>query len=158
MPLWPSSYLFPRCFPPTNCSFIEIPSIEPTNVSFHLTTPCPRRVTIWLAVHEMWLVFSGETRQPSSGYTKGPWTETNTPKKASGMFSVRFISVFLVNSRKFGSSAASPIGSHSLPMPLLRAPWRSRGPDATPCQEIHAERLFEWTITHCFGQEHILFP
>lgn len=158
MPFWPSSYLFPRCSPPTNCSFIEIPSIEPTNVSFHLTTPCPRRVTIWLAVHETWLVFSGETHQPSSGYTKGPWTETNTPKKASGVFSVRFISVFLVNSRKFGSSAAFPNGSHSLPMLVLRAPWRSRGPwcHALPRDTCWAivrvdnHTLF-WARTHPFS-------
>lgn len=75
------------------------------------------------------------------------------------MFSVRFISVFLVNGRKFGSSACIP---HQLTFfanaTAQSAAVEKLGPDATPCQVIHAELLFKLTITHCFGQEHIHFP
>lgn len=74
------------------------------------------------------------------------------------MFSVRFISVFLVNSRKFDSSAAPPNQLTFFASATAQSTVEKLGPDAMPYQVIHTELLFNLTITHCFGQEHIHFP
>lgn len=154
MPLWSSGYLFPRCSPPTNSSFIEGSHPPSSLPMWHFILPLHVIEGSRSGKQDMKRGFylAEKPVSPSSGYTKGPWTETNTPKKHRACF--------LLDSSRFSLSIAGSL-NHLLHPPsahiLCQCHCSEHRGEAGPwCHALPSDTC--WAIVRVNNHPHIHFP